>query len=125
MKKFFRPRKNQKGFTLVELVVVLGIMAALAAVVVPVVARFAGKGDTEANKTEVKMVQAAFDLYMSDNARTTITGSSTSTNAWSTVDPASVSKTMYPTYLRQSTTKCSYTWAADGTVTRVVNAACP
>jgi prepilin-type N-terminal cleavage/methylation domain-containing protein len=122
MRKFIRPTKNQRGFTLVELVVVLGIMAALAAVVVPVVARFAGRGDTEANSTERQTVQAAFDLYMSDNGRTTITASGTSTTVWSTVDPGTTGTNMYPGYLRQSATKCGYTWVADGTITQ---GACP
>ena len=118
MKKFIRPRKDQKGFTLVELVVVLGIMAALAAVVVPVVARFAGRGDTEANNTEAQTVQSAFDLYMSDNALSAVTGSGTSTTAWGAVDPGSVGIFMYPGYMRQASTKCGYTWAVDGTVTQ-------
>lgn len=122
MKKFIRPNKNQRGFTLVELVVVLGIMAALAAVVVPVVARFAGRGDTEANSTEKQTVQTAFDLYMSDNSLATITGSGTSTTAWGTVDPGSVGTFMYPGYMRQTTTKCGYTWSTAGTITQGV---CP
>jgi prepilin-type N-terminal cleavage/methylation domain-containing protein len=122
MKRFIRPARDSKGFTLVELVVVLGIMAALAAVVVPVVARFAGRGDTEANNTERQTVQSAFDLYMSDNALTTVAASGTSTTVWSAIDPGSVGTNMYPGYLRQSSTKCGYTWAADGTITQGV---CP
>jgi prepilin-type N-terminal cleavage/methylation domain-containing protein len=122
MRKFIRPTKNQRGFTLVELVVVLGIMAALAAVVVPVVARFANRGDTEANSTERQTVQAAFDLYMSDNALAAVTASGTSTTAWTTVNPGGTGSNMYPGYLRQSATKCGYTWVADGTITQ---GACP
>ena len=117
MRNFIRPKKNQRGFTLVELVVVLGIMAALAAVVVPVVARFAGRGDTEANNTEVQTVQAAMDLFMSDTAVTSVTANATATDDFAASVPV-----LYPTYMRQQTTKCLYTWVADGTLTQT---SCP
>jgi type IV pilus assembly protein PilA len=109
--------KKQRGFTLVELLVVIGIIGALAAVVIPNVSRFAGSGDTAANDTELQTVQAAVDLYMSENALTTITAQAVAESDMTATTPA-----LNPSYLRQTTTKCTYTWTTAGVVTQ---AACP
>ncbi|MCH7745442.1 MAG: type II secretion system protein [Chloroflexi bacterium] len=61
-----RVGRKQSGFTLVELLVVVGIIVALAAVVVPNVIQFAQKGDEGASAAEVATVQTAIDTYMAD-----------------------------------------------------------
>src|SRR4030042_926548 len=50
---------SQKGFTLIELLVVIGILAALAGVVTLGVTRFIGRGEVEANCTDLHNVQTA------------------------------------------------------------------
>ena len=57
-------RKRQAGFTLVELLVVVGIIVALGAVIVPNVLRFADSGDKGANTAEAASVQTAIDTMM-------------------------------------------------------------
>ena len=110
--------RKQRGFTLIELLVVIGIIAALTAVVIPNVAKFVGKGDTEANNTEFQTLQAAVDLYMADNNLTVLPAASVAaTSDFSASDPQ-----LYPTYLRQNPTKCTYTWVVSG---QVAQAACP
>lgn len=61
-----RRRKSEKGFTLVELLVVVGIIVALAAVIIPNVSRFTGKGNDGALAAEAENVQAAMDTMMAD-----------------------------------------------------------
>ena len=59
-------RKSETGFTLVELLVVVGIIVALAAVIIPNVARFTGKGAEGAYEAEAQNVQTGFDTLMAD-----------------------------------------------------------
>lgn len=59
--------KNEQGFTLVELLIVVAILGVLAAVVIPNVGRFIGRGESEASETEFTNVQSAVVAMMVDN----------------------------------------------------------
>ena len=61
------PRRGEKGFTLIELLIVVAILGVLAAVVIPNVGRFIGRGETEAAETEFSNIQTAVVSMMVDN----------------------------------------------------------
>ena len=61
------PRRGEKGFTLIELLIVVAILGVLAAVVIPNVGRFIGRGETEAAETELSNIQTAVIAMMTDN----------------------------------------------------------
>ena len=61
------PRRGEKGFTLIELLIVVAILGVLAAVVIPNVGRFIGRGEEEAAATEKTNVQTAVIAMMVDN----------------------------------------------------------
>ena len=68
MTRFLRKfHYGEKGFTLIELLVVVAILGVLAAVAVPNVGKFIGKGKTEAYETELHNVQTAVTAMMADN----------------------------------------------------------
>ncbi len=76
------PKRGEKGFTLIELLIVVAILGVLAAVVIPNVGRFIGRGETEAAATELTNVQTAVVAMMVDNQLSTLpnpvlTGSAT------------------------------------------------
>jgi len=66
------PKRGEKGFTLIELLIVVAILGVLAAVVIPNVGRFIGRGETEAAETELSNIQAAVTAMMVDNALSTL-----------------------------------------------------
>ena len=60
---------GEKGFTLIEMLVVVGLLAALAGVVVINLILFVNRGHEEAAATELHNVQCAVVAYMSENDR--------------------------------------------------------
>ena len=58
---------HDKGFTLLELLVVLGIIALLATVAAPQVLRYLGKARTDVAKGQVAAISTALELYALDN----------------------------------------------------------
>ncbi len=62
-------KQGEKGFTLIELLIVVAILGVLAAVVIPNVGKFIGKGESEAGATEFANIQSAVVAIMVDQVQ--------------------------------------------------------
>ena len=122
------PERGEKGFTLIELLIVVAILGVLAAVVIPNVGRFIGRGETEAAATELSNLQSAVIAMMIDQGLETLGANITAS--------ATNDMTMFPdkdvngsslygfggstiNYLATNQTQGTYTVNAQGTVTQV------
>ncbi|MFC2006853.1 type IV pilin protein [Chloroflexota bacterium] len=75
------PKRGEKGFTLIELLIVVAILGVLAAVVIPNVGRFIGRGEDEAADTELANIQAAVLAMMVDLGQSELPGDRVAGNA--------------------------------------------
>ena len=113
-----RIAKGQGGFTLIEMIVVVGIIAVLAAVIVPNIGKFIGSGEAGAKNAEWESVQTAMNAMMADKAITTVVASTTSsarTRSWSAL-PTGVNSAVLSLYLQSASTVYYYCWDVNGQV---------
>jgi len=114
-----RIRGNEAGFTLIEMLIVVGIIVALAAAIVPQFVQFSDQGTEGAKSSEQSEVQAAIDNMMVGQALTAVTAPSgsvsknvfTGSGVFGTGDAA-----LYPTYLSIGTSTYFYCWDTTGKI---------
>ena len=125
-----RVQGNESGFTLVELLVVVAIVVALAAVSVVSVTQFANKGEEGATAVELESVQAAVDTMMADKGVNAVTANDlgTSGSGLQNFSAAPVEGALVA-YLRDNPTTYGYCWDSTGKTIQMTGAsttsACP
>jgi len=71
--KVFRKKRGQKGFTLIELMIVIAIIGILAAIAIPQFTAYRTKGYETAAKAELKNAYTAAQALFSDSPGATAT----------------------------------------------------
>lgn len=66
MLKYFRAKRGQKGFTLIELMIVVAIIGILAAIAIPQFASYRKKSYNTQAKAELKSFYTACQAYFAD-----------------------------------------------------------
>ncbi len=110
-----RLSRGEKGFTLVELLIVFTLLAVLAAIMIPNVSGFVAYGHTQSAAAELSVVQTAMDAMMAKDNITTVTASSNTSDMSDFPDDTTP---LYPGYLRFQNTKGTYQCDTTGLVSQ-------
>ncbi|MGD0795146.1 MAG: type II secretion system protein [Dehalococcoidales bacterium] len=112
---FKKHRRGEKGFTLVELLIVFTLLAVLAAIMIPNVSGFVAYGHIQAAAAELSVVQTAMDSMMAVTNNSTVTQANNKQDMSTFPDSASP---LYPGYLRFLKTKGTYDCSTSGLVSQ-------
>ena len=127
IKRLAGASENESGFTLVELLIVVGIVVALAAASITSVIQFAGKGEEGARSGEANSIQAAMDTLMADSGIVTVPARDLGSGL-NAIDDLSSLPTGYDitAYVRDNPTAYYYCWDDTGKIRQFTStAACP
>lgn len=115
--------KNESGFTLVEVLIAVGILGLIAAIAIPTIGNVRSSSEVKAQSAETATVQAAVDAMMADQEVESLPSGVGSATQDMTVFPdatLALNGDSFGDFLRQTTTKYCYTATTDGYVSLVL-----
>lgn len=112
-----RAHGSDRGFALVELLIVVAVLGVLAAVIVPSVTGVVGHSKDKAALAELSTVQAAMNTMMAKELLSSVTAVTTATSDMTSFPDGT--HPLSPSFLQGSTTTGTYTCTSVGVVSQV------